>query len=302
MNKILKVIKNPSKILIWASTKGFFNWMNDERFLKLLFKLKMHSKLNFNNVQSFNEKLQWLKINDRKDIYTKMVDKSQVKQYVSQIIGDEYIIPTINVYNKFSEIDFDTLPNQFVMKCTHDSGGLVVCRNKSKLDYKKVRKKINKSLNKNYFYQNREWPYKNVEPKIIIEKYMQDKNDICLKDYKFYCFNGEPKFLYVSHGLENHQTAKIGFFDMNFKEAPFSRSDYAVLKNIQKPKNFNKMKELSSKLAKNTTFLRVDFYEINGKIYFGELTFTPCGGFMPFNPIEWDMKLGKLLILPKINK
>ncbi len=304
MNKIIQIVKrakkSPEKVLlnIVYRLKLFTKNMPDDKYLGLLYKITFHKKINWNNPQSFNEKLQWLKLNDRKNIYTTMVDKYEAKKYVAKAIGEKYIIPTIGIYNDFNEIDFDKLPNQFVMKCTHDSGNVIVCKDKSQFDISFARKKINKSLKRDYYLINREWPYKNVEPRIIIEKYMENNNGINLIDYKFYCFNGKPEYLYVSEGLTNHSTAKIDFFDMNFKKAPFGRGDFAHYDSVpNKPKNFEKMKELSKKLAVDMKFLRVDFYEINGQIYFSELTFTPCGGFMKFVPEEWDKKLGELINL-----
>lgn len=295
-----RALKNPEKIPMNIMYRIPFisNRISDEKYLKILYWLTFHKKLNLKIPVTFNEKLQWLKLNDRKDIYTEMVDKNKAKSYVANIIGDDYIIPTIGVYDSFDEIDFDKLPNQFVMKCTHDSGNVVVCIDKNIFNKKNARKRINKSLKTNYFYISREWPYKNVEKKIIIEKYMKDYNKIDLTDYKFYCFNGEPKYLYISEGLSNHSTAKIDFFDMNFDRAPFGRTDFNHFDEIpEKPINFEEMKKLAKELSKGFSFLRVDFYEINGKIYFGELTFTPCGGFMIFSPEEWDKKLGDLLEL-----
>lgn len=274
---------------------------SDEKYIKEFYKYKLDKKLNLDNPKDFNEKLQWLKINDRNPEYTKLVDKYEVKQIVSKKIGEEYIIPTIGIYNSFEEINFDKLPEKFVIKCTHDSGGLAICKDKRTFDIKSVRKKINYFLKKNHYYYAREWPYKDVHPRIIIEDYMQNGNDEDLRDYKFYCFNGIPQYLYVSEGLSNHETAKIDFYDMNYEKAPFGREDYLHFdKKPSKPINFEKMKDLSRKLSKDIPFVRVDFYEINGKIYFGELTFTPCGGFMKFYPEEWDRKLGDLIKIDEV--
>lgn len=276
------------------------NKIPDKIYLKYKYKKILKKELNLNNPVTFNEKLQWLKLNDRKDIYTTMVDKYEAKKYVANIIGDEYIIPTIGIYNSFDEIDFSELPNQFVMKCTHDSGGLVICKDKNNLDINKARKKINKSLKNNYYYDGREWPYKNVKPRIIIEKYMEDSNSLSMKDYKFFCFNGTPRLMYLSEGLENHDTASMSFFDMNFKLSSCKRKDYKLLNySPNKPKTFEKMKKLSSVLSKNIPHVRVDWYEINEKLYFGELTFYTCSGFIPFESEEWDKKLGDMIKLPK---
>ena len=229
-----------------------------------------------------------------------MVDKFEAKEYVKKQIGEEYIVPTYGIWNDFESIDFTSLPDQFVLKCTHDSGGLVICSDKQKLNVEKARKKINHCLKRNYFWNTREWPYKNVKPRIIAEKYMEDQKEKELRDYKFYCFDGVPLYLYVSEGLRDHKTAKIDFFDMDFKRAPFKRDDYRHFENMpKKPLNFEKMKKLAAQLSRDIPFLRVDFYEVDGQIYFSELTFFPVGGTMPFTPEIWDEKLGKLIKLPK---
>ena len=303
MKNIIKIIKNfftnPLLRFGYLSKIGFYNKMSDEKYLKKEFKLRMGYNLDLQNPQTFNEKLQWLKLYDRNSEYTKMVDKYEVKKYVSNIIGKEYIIPTLGIYNNFNEIDFDKLPNQFVIKCTHDSGGIIICKDKNNLDIKKAKKKINTFLNRKYFYIHREWPYKNVKPRIIIEKYMEDNNSI-MRDYKFFCFNGEPKLMYLSEGLENHETARMSFYDMDFNLIDCKRKDYKQLDYTpKKPKTFEKMKEFASTLSRDIPHLRVDWYEINGKLYFGELTFYTCSGFIPFETEEWNYKMGEMLELPE---
>lgn len=277
---------------------GLLNWVDDKKYLCQKYRLKTGKSLDFDNPKTFNEKLQWLKICDRKDIYTTMVDKYEVKEYVANVIGDEYIIPTIGVYNKFDDIDFAKLPHQFVIKCTHDSGGLVIVKDKSVIDIKKIRKKINKCLKRNYYYSGREWPYKNVKPRIIVEKYMEDKKYKSMRDYKFFCFNGRPEIMYLSEGLEDHKTARMSFYDMDMELIDCRRSDYAMLDYTpEKPKNFDKMKKFSAILSNNIPHIRVDWYEINGKLYFGELTFSTCGGMVPFADEKWNKKLGDLINL-----
>lgn len=272
----------------------------DSVYLKILYKKIMNKKLNLKSPTTFNEKLQWLKLYDRKKIYTTMVDKYEVKKYVSDKINNDYIIPTIGKWNKFEEINFDELPEQFVLKCTHDSGSVIICKSKEKFNKNEAKVKINKALKKNYYYNSREWPYKNVKPRIIAEPYLENEKGKGLIDYKFFCFNGIPKFLYVSEGLENHKTASISFLDMNFQRTDFKRKDYKEYEKIpEKPVNLEKMKELSKILSKGVPFLRVDFYEIKGKIFFSELTFYPCSGFLPFEPEEYDKIIGDMLILPR---
>ena len=262
---------------------NFNKLIPDKMYTKRIYKKMMGKDLNLKNPQTFNEKLQWLKLYDRKKEYIQMVDKYEVKKYVANIIGDEYIIPTIGIYNNFDEIDFDKLPNQFVMKCTHDSGGIVICKDKSKLNIEEAKEKINKSLKNNYYWMWREWVYKNVKPRIIIEKYMEDNKTKDIRDYKFFCFNGKMKMFKIDFNRYiNHQA---NYYDKN--------------KKLKIPNNIDKMIELSEQLSKNMTFLRVDFYDINGKIYFGELTFCPAAGVGKFIPEEWDYKLGKFIELPK---
>ncbi len=272
----------------------------DKLYLKWLFRVRVGYKLDLNNPKTFNEKLQWLKLYNRKPEYTQMVDKVEAKKYVENLIGEEYIIPTLGVYNSVDEIDFDKLPNQFVLKCTHDSGGVVICSDKNKLNIIAAKKKLRQGLRCHYYYQNREYPYKNVKPRIIAEKYMVDESGYELKDYKFFCFNGEPKALFIAtdRGSATEET-KFDFFDMDFKHLPFTNGHPNSTKPINKPIGFDKMKELAAKLSQGEPHLRVDFYDINGQIYFGELTFFHWSGMMAFEPEEWDYKFGEWIKLPE---
>ena len=280
--------------------KYFSIRLKDDAYLKLYYEKVFNKKLNLSNPKTFNEKLQWLKLYDRNPKYTIMVDKSLVKNYVKEIIGDTYIIPTIGIYDNFKQINFELLPNSFVMKCTHDSGGIILCKDKSIFDKKKAYKIIKKGLKHNYFYDGREWPYKNVKPRIIIEKYMMESNNSELNDYKLFCFNGVPKYVLVCS--DRMSNLKETFYDINWNLAPFKRPNHDIDKSIKKPKNFNKMIELATKLSKNIPFVRVDFYEVNNKIYFGELTFFPASGMSEFSPRDWDKKLGKMLDISMVIK
>ena len=303
MNKYIKLILDPRYRFSVFSSRGFYKKLSDEQFLRKKYKVKMRKEINLENPETFTEKLQWLKLYDRKPIYTQMVDKHGAKQYVADRIGEEHIIPTLGVWKSFDDIDFDSLPNQFVLKCTHDSGGLVICRDKSKLDKNAARAKINRSMKRNYYYLSREWPYKNVEPQIIAEKFMSDEiNGSSLMDYKFYCFNGEPKFLYISSGLEDHSTAHISFVTLDWEFAPFHRKDFAPFDVLpEKPTKFDDMLAYCRELSSGHSFLRVDLYQINGEVYFSELTFSPCGGFMPLKETEYDKILGDMLTLPIVD-
>lgn len=298
-NRIIRSLKQPRTLFKYIVYKTARIW-SDETFLKMLFPLRVGYKLNLDNPKTFNEKLQWLKLHNRKPIYTKMVDKVEAKEFVANIIGEEYIIPTLGVYDSVDEIDFDKLPDQFVLKCTHDSGGIVVCSNKSELDIEEVRNKLRKGLKRRYFYQNREWPYKQVKPRIIAEKYMVDESGYELKDYKFFCFDGKVELLFIAtdRGSKTEET-KFDFFDADFNHLPFTNGHPNATKPSVRPKGFDKMKEIAAILSKGHPHLRVDLYDINGKIYFGELTFYHWSGMTPFVPIEWDYKLGDMIKLPK---
>ena len=298
IKKAIKFLVNKKYRVRILDSLGAYNHLSDEEYLKKWFKLKFEKDLDLTNPKSFNEKIQWLKLYDRKPIYTTMVDKHDAKVYVAERIGEEHIIPTLGVWEDFDDIDFDVLPSQFVLKCTHDSGGLVIVRDKSKLDKSKAKKRIEKSLKTEYFYQGREWPSKNVKPRILAEQYMEDDSGNGLRDYKFYCFNGVPKFLYVSEGLEDHSTAKISFVTCDWEFAPYERSDYRPFEKLPpKPQKFDQMLDFAAKLSDGTDFLRVDLYEINGQVYFSELTFFPCGGLMPFKDMKHDLEIGEMLHL-----
>ena len=270
----------------------------DRLFLKLMYRKCMGKKLNLKNPQTFNEKLQWLKLYNRKTEYTKMVDKYEAKKYVAEKIGEEYIIPTLGVWNSFDEIDFDALPCQFVLKCTHDSGGLVIVKDKSNFDKKEACKKITRCLKRNYFWQNREWPYKNVRPRIIAEKYMEDSVCHELTDYKFYCFNGKPEFILVATERASLDGVKMDFFDMDFNHLEMKWGHSNSKKTIVKPKSFDKIINFAEKLSKVIPLCRCDFYEVNGKPYFGEITFFPASGMEAFEPEGWDKILGDWIKLP----
>lgn len=278
----------------------FKHYIPDRIYLRILFKRLMGRRLNLQNPQTFSEKLQWLKLYDRRPEYTTMVDKYAVKKYVADQIGEQYIIPTLGVWESFDEIDFAKLPNQFVLKCTHDSGGLVICRDKSKFDIISAKKKINLSLKRNYFYNGREWPYKNVKPRIIAEKYMEDSQTAELRDYKFFCFDGEVKALFIAseRQCQNDET-KFDFFDADFNHLPFTNGHPNAEIIPSKPLCFDEMKKLAGLLSVGIPHLRVDFYEVDGNVYFGELTFYHWSGMMPFSPKEWDYTFGNWISLPK---
>ena len=302
----MKNLKINRGILSLIQKVGIKNLIPDKLYLQLKYKRDYGSYISWNNPQRFDEKMQWLKLYYRKPIMVKLVDKYEVKKYVEKKIGAEYIIPTLNIYNTFDEIDFSKLPDQFVLKCTHDSGGNVICKNKKLLDQKIARTKIECSLKKNFYYLMREWPYKHVRPRILAEEFITDAVHQDLIDYKFYCFNGIPKYCQI---ITNRSTNEaIDFFDENWIHQDFvglnpTCKNNPDCSNMSKPMNYDKMLDMARTLAMDFPFVRIDFYNVNGKIYFGEITFFPAGGFGVFTPNEWNYKLGEMIILPKkINK
>lgn len=266
----------------------------DNMYLKLVYFLKTHKRLNLKNPRTYNEKLQWLKLYDRKPIYTIMADKYRVREYVAKKIGEEYLIPLIGIYDNFDEINFNKLPSQFVLKCTHDSGSIVICKEKTKFDFQNAKKKISKHLSKSYYYLSREWVYKNIKHKIICEKYMVDESERELKDYKFFCFHGEPKIIQVDFNrFEDH---KRNFYDLKWNFVDLSlQYPNDPKKVISKPKKLDKMIRIASKLSEGINHVRVDLYMIKNDIYFGELTFYPEAGFGKFEPEIYDTIFGNWL-------
>ena len=294
---IVDVIRNPYKIIKHLGGLGFFKWIPDETYLKMCYRGAFGKKLDLDNPQTFNEKLQWLKLNNRKQIYSTMVDKYEVKKYVADIIGEEYIIPTYGVWDSFDKIEFETLPNQFVLKCTHDSGGIYICKDKSKLDLIAAKKKIEKCLKRSFYYVGREWPYKNIKPRIIAEQYMEDELSAELSDYKLMCFNGRLRFTLVCQDRYSDEGLHESFFDNDWRLMPFMRHKPLCKGQIKRPFHFEQMKEFAEKLSADVPFLRVDFYEINGRLYFGELTLYPGNGFEEFIPESYDAIIGSWLEL-----
>jgi len=291
-------ISHPKNILI-----GLLNhWghiLSDQQFLKCQYYLHMGKKLQLDNPQTYNEKLQWLKLYDRKPEYTTMVDKYAAKEYVKRIIGEEYIIPTIGVWDKFDDINFVKLPQQFVLKTTHGGGntGVVVCKDKETFDIAKAKRKLEKSMHTNIYNSLREWPYKNVKRRIIAEQYIEDKTVGELADYKFFCFDGEVKALFV--GTERGTgDVKFDYYDADYNHLDLIQYHPMSKHPLPKPQNFELMKELAAKLSRGIPHVRVDLYECNGRVYFGELTFYHHGGIVPFHPESWDYEFGSWIILP----
>ena len=298
MSKLIRAMKSPKRILIYILNKCA-RLFSDKRFLQIKFRLEMGQKLDLDNPKTFNEKLQWLKLYNRKSKYTTMVDKYAVKDYVANIIGKEHIIPTLGVWNSVDEIDWEALPNQFVLKTTHGGGGggVVICKDKATFDKNKARKTLQKSLDSDIYWNYREWPYKDVPKRIIAEEFMTN-NSKDLEDYKIHCFNGEPKFILVCRNRYGAGPMVDDFYSPEWKLMDVKRpGHHNSTVPLEKPELLEQMLELSRTLSTTVPFLRVDFYIINNRIYFGELTFFPASGMSKFEPEEWDYTFGNHLKL-----
>lgn len=302
-NKIARFLKEPKRYTSKIIYK-YFSWLlSDKQYVKAQFLYTFGYPLDLESPKTFCEKLQWLKLYDRNPKYTTMVDKYEVKKYVAEIIGEEYIIPTLGVWDKPQDIDWNSLPNQFVLKTTHGGGnGVIICKDKELLDKRAIIKQLESSLDKDLYKEFREWPYKDVPKRIIAEKFMAPEkspapND--LPDYKFFCFNGEPKYCQVIRDRNTKET--IDFYDMDWNHMPFVGLN-PVARNghtpVARPANLDEMKDICRKLADTKSFVRVDLYVIDDKSYFGELTLYPASGMGVLTPEEWNGKLGDLLTLP----
>lgn len=288
------------KIIIKSMTKfkKFYSFIPDKQYLSLRYYATFGRKLDLKNPKTLNEKLQWLKLYDRNPIYSIMVDKYEMKNYVASKIGDEYIIKTLGVWDRFEEIDFSKLPKKFVLKTTHDSGGVVIC-NKDSLNIDSIRKKINKSIQNNYFWWGREWPYKDIKPRIIAEEFLVDESGIELKDYKIQCFNGIPVNTLVCKGRNTEEKVEYKYFDMNWNFLRYSIGDEKLPQDfsMKKPKNYKKMIEIAETLSEGFPEARIDMYNIEGKIYVGEITLYSQSGFDLDITYEADIEMGKYLKL-----
>ena len=298
IKRVVYILKNRPKSFIPLIWNYFYPFVSEETFIKVRFRLHMGYWMDMKNPKTYNEKLQWLKLHDRRPEYTKMVDKVEAKKYVANIVGDKYIIPTIGVWNSVDEIDWDSLPSQFVIKSTGDSGGVIVCKDKSAFNQKQAVEKLNALGNRRYNKYSGEYPYEKVPHRFIAEQYMEDESGTELKDYKFFCFDGVPKLLFVATGRQKDDT-RFDFYDTEFNHLPIKNGHENADEWPVKPNNFEEMLTVAAQLSNGISHVRVDLYNINGKIYFGELTFFHWSGIVPFEPVEWDEKMGEWLNLPK---
>lgn len=300
VEKTIKYLQNRNYRFLVNAQLGLCRKMSDVAYLKRMFFAHIEMPLNLENPKTFNEKLQWLKLYDRKPEYTIMVDKYLVRQYIAKKIGAQYLIPLLGIWDSPDEIDFDKLPNQFVLKCNHNSGGLCICRDKNSFDIQQAKHKLRKSMKTNYYLKAREWPYKNVPRKIIAEKYMEDESGYELRDYKIHNFNGTPKFILHSQNRFSKTGLTEDYFSTEWEHLDIKWPDYPCADTLPKrPSELEEMLHLSRILSKNIPFVRTDFYIVNGKIYFGEMTFYPAAGLEKFYPKNWDYILGEWLTLPE---
>lgn len=296
MSKLRKYLINIYEELVLMKRRI----VDPEKYLHKMFYRRVGYPLNLDNPKTYNEKLQWLKLYWHHPLLPTLVDKYAVKDYVAMHIGEQFVIPTLGVWEDANDIDWDSLPHQFVLKCTHDSGGLILCQDKNKLDKKAARKQLKKCLSRNFYYSCFEWPYKHVKPRIIAEPYMSDSKSGELNDYKFFCFDGEVKALFIAtERNKKGSEVKFDFFDKDFNHLPLRQGHPNSSFVIQKPSCFETMKDLACKLSKDFPHVRVDFYEIDGQAYFGEMTFFHYAGWVKFDPQEWDNIFGNWLTLPQ---
>lgn len=296
VNILSLLARNPLAIIQILGRRRLLDWMPDDMYIKLTYRANMHKKLDLQHPKTFNEKLQYLKCYNHDDTQTQLVDKLAAKDIIGNIIGKEYIIPTIGKWKNADDISEELLPNSFVLKCNHDQGSVIIVKEKSKLNWKKAKAFLNSQLSMNWYYGTREYPYKNIKPMVFAEEMLEED----IVDYKFYCFHGEPKFLYCGKGLTINHSLKIDFYDLDWKLMPFYRTDYHRLGKIPRPKHLDEMIEIAKKLSINVPFVRIDLFEVKDKVFFSEYTLCPASGFMPFVPEQYDTIVGNWLNIESI--
>lgn len=303
-NALKKMLTDRDYRTIRLSKAGVYNHMSDEAYLRKMYRARMGRPLNLDNPQLFSEKLQWLKLHDRNPLYTQLVDKYRVREYIAEKLGEEYLIPLLGVWEDPDDIDFDALPDQFVLKCNHNSGtGMCICQDKSKLDYDAVRKELRKGLQEDFFLRAREWPYKNVPRKVVGEAYLTNNSGTDeLTDYKFFCFQGEMKCFKVD--FDRFLEHRANWYDRDGTLLPFGEESCPPCyeKHIILPETLTRMIDLAQTLSKALPFARVDLYSVDDRIYFGELTLFPACGWGRLTDDRWDATMGQWLALPLDNE
>ena len=303
MNKLSKLLGDPWRAVRSLGNRGFLNFVDDRTYLRLRFRAKMGYWPNLERPQTYSEKIQWLKLHDRDPLYTVLADKYAVREYVADRIGPEYLISLLGKWDRPGDIDFDSLPDRFVLKCSHDSNSVVICRNKASFDAAKACRRLAERLERNPFYFDREWAYKDIVPCIICEEYLEDTAAGELKDYKFFCFGGVPRMMLLASGRQDRDRGPVfDYFDMDFRRLDMRRGHPNSPEPPEKPAAFEEMKKLAEALSRDLPHARIDFYQADGRVYFGEITFYPAGGSEPFDPPEWDARIGGWLDLEPVRQ
>ena len=291
-----KTFKSKFLDLIWKILQRI---LPDKPYLSLKYRVIFKKRLDWKNPKTISEKMQWLKVYGFRPEYVTMVDKIAAKDYVAGIIGDNHIIKTIGVWDKPEDIDFDSLPDKFVLKCNHGSGEVMIFKDKSSLDIRQTCGRLSKMLKDKYYLMGRETPYKYIKPRILAEEYIESPDPRGMKDYKFFCFDGEPKLLLIASNRQKGLC--LDFFDMDYKHLPIEYGYPLADVPLEKPSCFEEMKRIAAELSKGCPHIRVDLYDNDGKVLFGELTLFSQSGFAPFKPLEWETRIGEWLHLPPKN-
>ena len=299
MEKNKKYLRDFWEVVSLVGAKGYLDWLPDAPFLRLMFYAKFKRRLNLENPKAYNEKIQWLKLYDRNPLYTTLVDKYKVREYVKQKIGDRYLIPLLGCWSNPDDIDFESLPDRYVLKCNHDSGTVIICTDKTKLDVSETKKILKEKLKRNFYRGGREWPYKNVQPMVICEEYMEDASGFGLTDYKIYCFRGVPKLIMIATDRYTGKQTHFDYFDKDYNWLDMTWGNPRSENPPRKPESFNEMMKIAKQLSEDLTQIRVDLYEVNGRLYFGELTLFDGSGFDRIEPEEWDYTIGEWIRLPQ---
>lgn len=300
MPKVFAVISDPSRLLQACTRRGLLKWVSDENYAKFVYRHRFGKELNLDNPQTFNDKIQWLKLYHRKPEFSMMADKYRVRQFVAERIGEQHLVPLLGVWNDADDIDFDKLPQQFVLKCNHDQGSVIICQDKSSLNIPAVRKRLNKRLKHNHYCETREWPYKDIKPCIICEEYLSNHADTGLIDYKVMCFHGIPKLIQVHKGRFNRHTQD--FYDLQWNRLEIIQDLPISNEIMQKPVFLQEMLQFSEALSQGMPHIRIDWYYANERLYFSEATFYDASGFSGFVPEKWDVLLGSWLNLKELSE
>lgn len=302
-SKMQVFLKEPGKLLSSLAARGLFNWLPDKAYLRLVFRSRIGTSLDLDNVQTYNEKLQWLKLHYRPQEQVRLADKVEVRRYVQARIGAEYLIPILGVYDKVEDIPWNYMPNRFVLKCSHASSANIVCVDKSKLNIPKTQSQLQRWMRRNWFWYGREWPYLGIKPRILAEEFLDDGHQTGLVDYKFFCFDGHPRVLFVATDRQSAQEeTKFDFYDLDWNKLPIVNGHPNSSQVMEKPASFDEMLRIARELSRGFPHVRIDLYEVHGRVFFGEMTFYHYSGFTQFKPFKWDVIFGSWLKLPNAER